>query len=257
MTKRIILVSLLAVLVLVFACVWLASRLDWDYILATLDGGTHTMRYESIHYVFDPRVVATAVPDGDFLTPVPPDSPIPTSEPIAGLDVLDEERFYAIASRAVEKEKGLEMIGIGFGSPCAYAGSGLDGMDFEYIKRRNEITDLEGFPYLYVGVWVRFGKVRYYTYVFTYVMDAAARETRQPALNYEGLAMKALEAIRIAEEHGGREFRSQVSDACEIHGGLRGDPPVWSVRYRKEGEESDALEFRINAENGEVITVEQ
>lgn len=250
MTKRVLLVGLLAILVLVFVCAWLTSRVDWEYVVEKLDGGTHTRWLKTTDYAFDPHVVSSTLPAGDFLTPLPPGTPPPTSEPLPGLVVLDEEVFYAIASRIAEEERGLELISVGFGSSCAYAGSGLEGMYFEYIKRRDNVG---GFPYLYVGIDVDLGRVCYYTYEMT----AAAPETRWPAVDYEGLEIKVLEAIRIAEDHGGRDFRRQVGDACEIHGGLLKGGTAWNVWYRKEGEEGVALDFEIDAITGEVIAVEQ
>lgn len=248
MRKCVLLVSLLAILVLVFVCVWLTSRVDWEYVGDKLDGGTHTSWREDIHYAFDPQVVSNTLPAGDFLTPLPSGIPLPTTEPASDPAVLDEEVFYAIASRLVEEE-GLGLIAARFWSPCAYAGSGLGSMVFEYIKRRD---DARGFPYLYVWVDVNLDTVSY----DIYEMTAAAPEARMPILDYEGLEIKALEAIRIAEDHGGRDFRSRVSDACEIYGGLLEDGTTWSVRYRTE-EESPALRFEIDATTGEVIAMEQ
>ncbi len=262
MKKSVLLVILAVVLALMFLCVWRVSRLDWEYIVDTLDGGQHTMPQESVDYIFDPRVIATVVPEGNFLTPVPPGTPIPTSEPIPGLVVWDESVFSEIAARAFEDRNEMQLIGVSFGSPCSAAGSGLSRMGFEYIRRRShdemEKKDLGGFPYLYVSVRVNLDGVRYYASVSTYFKNAAAVETRRPALDYEGLEIKAaLEAIRIAEDHGGRDFRSQAGDVCKIYGVLGGRTPGWVVWYQENEEETAALEFRINAESGEVIAVEQ
>ena len=248
MTKRILLGCLLVILVLVFVCAWLTSRVDWEYVGAKLDGGTHTRWLEDIHYAFDPRAVSNTLPTGDFLTPLPSGVPLPTSEPVPDLAVLNEEVFYAIASRLVEEE-GLGLISARFWSPCTYAGSGLRGMVFGYIKRRD---DARGFPYLYVRVDVNLDSVSY----DIYEMTAAAPHARMAILDYERLEIKALEAIRIAEALGGRDFRSRVRDACEIYGGLLEDGTTWSVRYRTEAE-AVALDFEIDGMTGEVIAVEQ
>lgn len=258
MRRHVLIPSLVVSLALMSLCVWWASRLDWEYIVDTLDGGQHTMPQESVNYVFDPRVIATAIPERDFLTPVPPGSPIPTSEPILGLAVWDESVFSEIAARAFEEGSEMQLIGVGFWSPCNAAGSGLGHMSFDYIRRRShdemDEQGLEGFPYLYVSVRVNLDGVRYYAHVSAYFQNAAAVETRRRALDYERLKIKtALEAVRIAEDHGGRDFRSRVGDACEIYGGLGGQTPGWVVWYRENGEETAALEFRINAKSGEVI----
>lgn len=257
-----LLVSLAVFLVLVSLCVWQASRVDWEYFWAITDGGQHTMPQEWANYIFDPRIIATAIPEGDFLTPVPPETPIPTSEPIPGLAVWDESVLFRLAARAFEEGSEMQLIGVGFDSPCAAAGSGLSSMGFQYLRRRtrDEMKKVEysgRYPYLHARITVNLDGVRYYAGVSTYFMNAAAAETRRPPVDYEGLEIKALEAIRLAEDHGGREFRNQVGNACEIYGGLKGVPPVWSVRYRREGEESPALEFRINAESGEVVVGKQ
>ncbi len=249
MTKHILLGCLLVILVLVFICAWLTSRVDWEYVVEKLDGGTHTIWLGDIHYAFDPRVVSSTLPAGDFLTPLPSDVPLPTSEPIPGLPVLGEEVFYAIASRLVEDEGGMRLISVSFHSPCAHAGSGFESMGFTYVKRRDNVRD---FPYLYIGIYIHLGSLSY----DTYEMTAAAPETRWPMVDYNGLEIKASEAVRIAEDHKGRDFRSRVDDVCTIHGVLE-DGNTWDVWYKVEGEEGTTLDFDIDATTGEVITVEQ
>jgi len=254
-----LLVSLAVFLVLVSLCVWQASRVDWEYFWAITDGGQHTMPQEWANYIFDPRIIATAIPEGDFLTPVPPETPIPTSEPIPGLAVWDESVLFRLAARAFEEGSEMQLIGVSFDSPCGELG--LNSMGLEYLRRRtrDEMKKVEysgRYPYLYVFVGVRMDGVRYYASVSTYFMNAAAAETRRPPVDYERLEIKAVEAIRLAEDHGGREFRNQVGDACEIDGSLIGAPPVWGVFY-KTGEANPAIEFHINAESGEVVVGKQ
>lgn len=247
-----LLAGLLACLGLTLACRWLAGQVDWKKAWDELDGGTYSIPEADAAYEFNPRVVSTALPPGEFLTPVPLLRSTPTPDVQAVPVTLSDDVLYGIASRLVEREEmgEPELEAVSFELHCTNVGLGPRFVSFAHVRLVDEALS---FPYLveYVGINVEGGRASYRSYRETSRSPSVGRT----AIDYSGLPIRIYEALQIAENSGGREFRNSVNNACVIRGGLGGygKADEWRVGYVVGGEKPEwAFEIEIDAVSGEV-----
>ncbi|MBI9051389.1 MAG: hypothetical protein JEZ00_18335 [Anaerolineaceae bacterium] len=79
-------------------------------------------------------------------------------------------------------------------------------------------------------------------------------------LNFQDELISSKDALQLAEEAYGKDYRNEVSDQCNIQvsiGGIVGNSDEWNISYYKPNSaEVQRLEIIINAKNGEIVSVE-
>lgn len=238
-------VTLLACLGLALACRWLAGQISFREFWDELDGGAWSIPKASAAYEFDPGVVSTTLPAGEFLTPVPLREPTPAPDAQVAPVALNDNVLYGIAGRLLETGDAT-LVGVTFEFSCANVEVGPRLITFHYVRFEDEA---HSFPYLQENVVVNTERKRVW-----YSSDQVTSHSSfvgRPAIDYPGLPVRIHEALQIAEESGGREFRNSVDDACVIRGGLSGN--TWGVGYVIRDEISEwAFGVEIDAVSGEV-----
>jgi hypothetical protein len=193
-------------------------------------------------YSIDPEDVPTAIDTADFLKPMPTvGGPIPTRESAMPRMVTPDD-FYRIARRASQEWGNLPFTSMGFGAPCEYAEYGPQDMGLAFVRAGGLFTyTLEvhiDVDMLNSGVKVMAGQGR------DPLFNAPVRHN----YDWSAITVQADEALRIAEENGGRALRE--SRGCDdVHGFL--EPAEWEITYRTSYK--TMLEFHIDWRTGEII----
>lgn len=183
-----------------------------------------------------------AIDGPDFLKPMSTTVwPIPTQESAVPHTVAPDD-FYHIARRAGQEWGSLPFTGMGFGAPCEYAEYGPQDMGFVFVRAGGHSTYTLG---LHVDIDVLNSGVK-----------VIASQGRDPLFNapvrhtydWSAIAIQPDEALRIAEENGGRTLRE--SRGCDDVVGFL-ESTEWEIKYRVSYE--TMLEFHIDWRTGEII----
>ena len=242
----------------VFVCARWASQVNWRKVWDTLDGGSYSIHNTMAAYEFDPKVVSTTLPSGDFLTPVPLYSPTPVSVTQTAPIRMNDDVLYGMANRLLATASvEPKLVVVSFQIPCANAEVGPQLVTFGYVRLVDETLS---FPYLRedVNINTEWGKILYTSGWENFLSPSAD----EPVVDYPNLPIRIYEALQIAEDSGGRDFRDSVDNACEIRGGIGAyrETGKWKVGYVILDEEKNpewVLEFEIDAMGGEVRLLER
>jgi hypothetical protein len=171
--------------------------------------------------------------------------PILYNEPI-GWSQSDNLKIVSALNQYVWKDTldSWKLYGMIFNVDCQDNLNGLPGGDFEYFK-----TDFDKGKI--IDTWREIEIAPEYSWVAW----GGGAEFPHPILGRKSIDLNRLkvtaeEAIRIAEDNGGRDTRSRVQNRCSIHLSLRPQGfNGWVVDY---GSSSD-FEIQIDPYTGEVI----
>jgi hypothetical protein len=260
MTKKgHLLLGLLVGLVLsILACGGIARQVNWRKTWDWFDGGAYAINETASVYEFDPDTITVVVSTGEFLTPVPPGSPLPASDMQTFPVSLSDDTLYEMANSLLANENGdPKLVLVSFSLACTQIDVGPRSTTFAFIRFVDEALD---FPYHQedVLIWIDRGKVQYTSRWENYL----APHAEAPAIDYLNLPIRIHEALSIAEDNGGREFRNSIENACSINGGSGGGwgTGQWRVGYvvvDDEGNRERMLDFEINAIAGEIEVVSE
>ena len=245
-----LLAGLLACLGLALACRWLVGQIDWRKAWDEFDGGAWSVGGTNAAYEFDLHLISTTLPIGEFLTPAPLREPTPSPDAQVTPVTLNDDVLYGIAGRLLEAGDA-RLVGVTFELSCANVEVGPRLTTFFYERFENKIPS---FPYLQenVNINAEWGRVWYHSCR----VDSRHSDMERPVIDYPSLPVRIYEALQIAEDSGGREFRNSVNDACVIRGGLSGN--TWRVAYIIGGEKPVwALRVEIDAVSGRVIRISE
>ncbi len=172
-------------------------------------------------YSFDATTVLSTLDSGqslhvEMIKPTPP----PMSEPVR----WSEEDFFKVASKVMppewKKDSMLRSLGFHF-LPCQDIQAGPQGMVIDFYKMVGEVRSEFQVAIEARAGYVSWGQVDYHP-------TQHARPVYSP-IELPKLKVHTLDALRLAEEQGGKEYRLRVNNDCEISGGLVVD--VWTIWY--------------------------
>lgn len=198
-------------------------------------------------YSIEPHTIPAAIDAPDFLKLIAVDKdpklgllPIPTREDAAPHTVTSDD-FYRIAHRVSQTWGELPLTLVSFSTPCEYASYGPQEMWFEFNRLGGVSTyTLE----VNVGVdvlnsWVYTSAYRYREH-FRYI-------PKRNIFDWPAIKVQADQALRIAEENGGRAFR-ESHDCGDVAGFL--EPSEWGINYLVS--HKPVLTFHIDWRTGEI-----